>query len=341
MPISAVLMNDTSVENHHGCRRVMTLLERHLRDRGISVVARSSVRHKWYRDRRFLNALKRCNLVVINGEGTLHHGRRGAKRLLEVVDHPACLDKKVVLLNALYQDNPSEWARYLDKIDLIAVRDQRSSEEIFHQTGREVLTVPDLSLSVSVAPANTVREWLLFGDSVLDPVTARLKEVARREPNGLFMPTATTPFPARLNYPEPLRSLHDGWNAMSRSLFNLAHARQKISPFEHEYLETLQASRLHITGRFHAVCFSLLTATPFIALRSNSWKIEALLAEAGLKRNRLIEMSQLEDVVQNADAHAFSTEENASVDRYLSDAIQRSEALFDQVAAIAGSGATR
>lgn len=341
MPVSAALMNDTSVENHHGCRRVMRLLEGHLRDRDIIVIARSPIRHKWHRDRQFLSALRQCDVVVINGEGTLHHGRRAAKRLLEIVDHPACLNKKIFLLNALYQDNPPDWARYLDKIDLIAVRDQRSAEEIFHQTGREVLTTPDLSLSASVVAVNKTRERLLIGDSVLKPVTARLKELARREPNGLFVPTATTPLPARPNYPEPLRSLYDGWNALNRGLFNLAHSWQRISPIEQDYIDILQASRLHITGRFHAVCFSLLTATPFVALRSNSWKIEALLAEAGLKQDRLIEVSQLEDVVQDADAHAFSTEEIASVDRYLRDAIQRSEALFDHVAAIAGSGATR
>lgn len=43
-------------------------------------------------------------------------------------------------------------------------------------------------------------------------------------------------------------------------------------------LSTIGQSRLVVTGRFHMVCACLLTKTPFVALKSNSHKIEGMAA---------------------------------------------------------------
>ncbi len=57
---------------------------------------------------------------------------------------------------------------------------------------------------------------------------------------------------------------------------------QMMAPDADTYLSTLMGCASHITGRYHAVCFSIATATPFRALSSNSHKIEALLDDVGL-----------------------------------------------------------
>ena len=106
MSLNAVILNDTRGDNHFGCFRVMRMIEANLAVRGINVIANSIVRTDWEKNRSFLEAMAKSDLVVINGEGTLHHGSRHGERLLKVVDHPARAGKPVVLVNALYQDNP-------------------------------------------------------------------------------------------------------------------------------------------------------------------------------------------------------------------------------------------
>ena len=95
---NAVILNDTRGDSHFGCFRVMRLIEENLAGRGIRVLARSGVRNDWENDRPFLDAMAKSDLIVINGEGTLHHGAKAGARLLRVVDHPVRGDKPVALI---------------------------------------------------------------------------------------------------------------------------------------------------------------------------------------------------------------------------------------------------
>jgi polysaccharide pyruvyl transferase WcaK-like protein len=52
-----------------------------------------------------------------------------------------------------------------------------------------------------------------------------------------------------------------------------------------ELIAQIASARAICTGRYHALCFALQQNTPFIAVPSNSGKIEALLMDVGLPRN--------------------------------------------------------
>ena len=127
MSLTAVLMNDTRGHAHFGCQRVMRVIESNLESRGITVIARSLVRNDWEADRAFLDAASKCDVIVINGEGTLHHGASHGEKLLRIAAHPVRAGKPVALINAIYQENPEHWRRYLDGIDLISPRDSWSA----------------------------------------------------------------------------------------------------------------------------------------------------------------------------------------------------------------------
>src|SRR3546814_8288014 len=122
----------------------MRRIEENLRCRGISITAVSPVRHDWEGDASVLKAMAACDIIVINGEGTLHHGAPHGEILLKVVDHPVRTTKPVVLINALYQENPASWKRYLDKMALISTRDYWSAETISTKERCEIGFVPDL-----------------------------------------------------------------------------------------------------------------------------------------------------------------------------------------------------
>ena len=90
---------------------------------------------------------------------------------------------------------------------------------------------------------------------------------------------------------------------------------------------------LLVTGRFHAVCMAILTKTPFVAVTSNSWKIEALLADIGLDPARVQTIGALTPDLLEKD-WAFSDAENRAMEVALPEWRTAAEIMFDQIAGL-------
>jgi hypothetical protein len=327
-----VLMNDTSTRYHHGCSRVMRCLSEGLTARGMTVSYRLPARADWRRDPAFLAAAAEAQLVVVNGEGTLHDGAAGGERLLSFAQH-AGFGGKLALVNALYDRNPETWGHWLERFDLVCARDSASAGELGRVLGRAVDWVPDLSLSQADAPSTLPRSGVIVGDSVKAGQRRALAAAFRRFPEAVFVPTKTLRHPllqtrtaARLIYPVYMGD------------WRLSAPRVEMPVTEAAYLARLSSARLHITGRFHAVCLSLLTGTPFLALASTSGKIEKLLTDLGLGTGRMITAEAVSGLSQDLDTYAFTAAETASIDTALTAARSQAEGLFDRLAALAGAG---
>lgn len=318
-------MNDTAGRYHHGCTRVIRLLTAGLERHGAQIIHRVPAHTRWQDDDEFSAALEAADMIVINGEGTLHHGKPAAETLLQIATHPERKGKRLALVNALYQDNPTDWDRYLRHFDLIAARDSESAAALTQASGQHVRWLPDLSLSApaDIAPA-APRAGQLVGDSVRLSARQVLADAARRLPAATYLPTKT------------LR--HPIWrNAIAKNLLYRVYngrlfrrpARFEMARTEADYLTALTRASLHITGRFHAVCLSMLTETPFLALASNASKIERLLTDAGLPRTRMISPDDLEDPPVRMD---FRPAELDAIRAFRSLAQARAEALFADLA---------
>jgi polysaccharide pyruvyl transferase WcaK-like protein len=62
-----------------------------------------------------------------------------------------------------------------------------------------------------------------------------------------------------------------------------------------QFLKTIASNtKLVISGRFHGVCLCLKVGVPFLAVRSNTYKIEGLLEDAGFA-DRLVSIDALAD----------------------------------------------
>jgi hypothetical protein len=82
----------------------------------------------------------------------------------------------------------------------------------------------------------------------------------------------------------------------------------------------------------------LATRTPFVALSSNSRKIEALLDDVGLSRQRLISKSDLSlSLFQDTD-WSFTQTELQCIDNYLSAGEDTARNIFDLIAKMANDG---
>lgn len=289
-----VILNDTRDQPHFGCHRVMRTIERLLESRGAVVIGTALAGTRWERNPYFLNALRESDAILINGEGTLHHGHARAERLLQVVDHPLRSGKPVSIINALYQANPPEWSRYLNKMELIVARDGKSYREITGVYGGTLLKTLDLSLyEPSIATAGE-RSRISFGDSVYPQITRQLLMLSEAMEGTSFLPIMRTIKSRKAGLPLGLRKLRDAYVHIHTLAFQRLHPSVHISNDEFEFFNVVARSRAHITGRFHGACLSILADTPFLAVASNSWKIDALLDDLGLSQRRAVRPEDLE-----------------------------------------------
>jgi hypothetical protein len=331
----AVLINDTSSANHHGCRRVVATIRSSLAIRGIDIVASSPIGAAWGKDAALEAALRSAHLLVVNGEGTLHHGAPEGERLLQAVDHAAALGKPVALINTIYQDNPSDWARRAKSIALMSTRDRRSWIAA-REAGFMADYAPDLSLFDSHdTPETPSRLYVAYGDSVFRDVTQELLRAYRRaEGRKLYLPIRTAVKHASTSRPLTLSQRLDnfryGLAVRSKMFPRLDYCLPRTAD---EYMASLSMAELYITGRYHAVCFALMTRTPFRAIASNTYKIETLLEEAGLNPAR---MTTSIDVLAASPPYEwqFSPEERGNVEAFLADARREIDHLFNRVAAL-------
>jgi hypothetical protein len=330
--LRAVILNDTRGDNHFGCFRVMRQIEEHLAERGIRVIGTSLVRNDWEKDKQFLQTMSEADVILINGEGTLHNGARHGERLLKVVDHPARAATPVILINALYQDNPASWGRYLDKMALIATRDSWSAETIQHTTGRPISFVPDLSLGEGLLVDHSVRrDMLLIGDSISRETSRELLKIATSHPNARLLPITRTIKASKPHFAPPLKAMREVYVHLHAALFAMRNRNVLFNRTEDEFIADLRRGYLHVTGRFHSVCFCLFTLTPFLALESNSWKIKALLHDLGLPSNRLLTISEVQRRIMNAESYAYREEEVRAIEAGLDLCKTRTRQLFDEI----------
>ncbi|MEM6727173.1 MAG: polysaccharide pyruvyl transferase family protein [Pseudomonadota bacterium] len=326
--LKAVILNDTRGDFHHGCSRVMMVLEAGLRDVGFEIAARSLLRHQWWEDRAFLRALSGADAVIINGEGTLHHGRAAGADLLKVVEHRACT-APVFLVNALYQDNPEAWHGSMCALAGVWVRDSRSADEL-SQAGLPCDGVMlDLSLCEGALEGGDARDGIVFGDSVDKAVADRLAGLARAR-KATYLPSLS-----HLKRPKgktaAARWLRDRYIARVERQARFAQPSLVLAKTMESYAQRLGQASLHVTGRFHGACFSILTGTPFLAVGSNSWKNEALLDDVGLSTSRLCALEDLERLVE--DDWAFSKEELANMTAALARSQHAAREMFATIAA--------
>lgn len=331
----AVLLNDTSFVAHHGSRQVVATIRSSLARRGIKIVASTPAGAHWERNQAFIDGLTTADLVVINGEGTLHDGAPAGERLLRIAQHPLRSKRPIALINALWQDNPKAWHTLLKKVDLIVVRDGRSKRELARD-GIGADLCPDLSFYHDWGNHRRDRndgDRIVFGDSVYRDVSKALFTTYQNHRG----PRAYLPIRARqrhelhrtLTMTEHVDNLRHHLRAWMQSLRD---CNQLMARDAKEYVAHLARGSMHVTGRYHAVCLSIAIGMPFVAVASNSNKIEALIDDIGLDARRIAK--SVDDALDSC-VGAFSNDEKASVEQWLALARKRADEVFDSVAALA------
>lgn len=308
-PASVFLLNDTSVSGHPGCVTVMSVIRKELARCGLAVSGSWPVALDWNYGLYALPSYRKADAILVNGEGTIHHTatRRAARQLAQSARNAKMRRQvPVYLINATVEAVAPDELADLRQFDGIWVRESASRDMLQERGFSNVAVVPDLCLSAGFdAPQS--RQGIVYTDSVLPAVTAALRQRAA-EAAVRFLPM------------QPPRAL---------SYLKWAAHRASLSADAAAYYAALAGASSVITGRFHAVIFCLLSETPFLAVASNTSKIEATLRDALGSDSRVVAPERLADYTA---VPAFSADERAKLRAYVTEARERAQAMFDKIA---------
>jgi polysaccharide pyruvyl transferase WcaK-like protein len=330
---NAILVNITSLKGHHGCSLVNRRIRELAHESGINLVSFIPLDPK-FQD----HAPKVFDLVIVNGEGTLHHDTKGSRLIGQVAAWANKLDKPSALINTVCESIPQETAQQLRLFSQVYARDAKSLGE-FNRLGIQAALVPDLTLSWNPGPVMPSGKRLYITDSTVRQFNQELHRLAKSIPDARFLPLIAGPEWCQC-------SLSD--NIKNRLLFNVKQALAYLAPPSlwrdryrcaipefTDFVQTLLSdASLLIAGRFHSVCLAMDLEIPFLAIRSNTWKVESLLEEAGLV-SRLVEPSCLHTIASRPlNEFAYTPEELQNIRRYRSIAQQKSREMFMAIANI-------
>lgn len=215
------------------------------------------------------------DLVVVNGEGTIHHNSVRALALLALAKTAIEAGKKVVLLNATVQAMTASLIKDIfPKFAFIHARDARTRDYL-QAFGLEAYLAPDLAF--------------LALDTVLDPLIRLLDAKAYALVTGGVAVTRAA-----------IESMFDAVQENGLRPVYLAIGDGGETDLASEVCQARNAPLVHgvdigvkrmsgflkqfpvaISGRHHINIFLMRAGVPFISLPSNTWKIEETLKMVG------------------------------------------------------------
>ncbi len=296
------LFNDTSRAGHYGCELVMREIERYLSLFGCTVVWRHYVGEDW---REEAHALENsgADLVVVNGEGTIHHSATWHRAHTLSMVGPYARDVLMVpsfLINATIHEISEATAVNIRAFDFVYVRDSSSKKEL-ERFAIVSQIVPDITLAAPATRSHKLRNGYCYAGSVLPDVENRIFDRGHQDRMKLL--------------------------CVQRDRYMDDNPPKDVESFT----QSVSMHESMLTGRFHAVTICLLTRTPFVALESNTPKISALLKDIFGKPRRIIQPHEL----QSIDLAKFSVwrlKERVKIDLYLFKTRRRAYAMFHTIA---------
>lgn len=286
--IRIALFNDTGAYPHVGCRGVSSGHDRMLARLAVSVAYRSfhgewtelaksdrTTAQSAFRGSPLVAHLDGIDAVVVNGEGTIHH--RGGLHLLAILRGAQSMGIPTYLVNAVFQESEHDLDT-LRQLRDFTVRDEASSRYLTS------LDIPHRVVFDSILEA-------AFVDDPLQDLQGKVVVTDWHEARNADVGVALTQLLASLGDDAVYYPLED---------------EERADAWRHAVAD-LRTARLVVTGRHHGVCLAALAGVPFVALPSNTWKVEGLLASLPGELKICTRLEELPDACRRAlgDAETF------------------------------------
>lgn len=186
------------------------------------------------------------DLLVVNGEGSMHHSSGGFVKKMNQIEGALERNKRVMLINTVWQDNPQQAADVLLGCEKVIVREVLSQKQLEMQ-GLKVKVCIDQSYHATIdesAPFVDFKGGIVFTDFWSKEFESFVKLTSKWANKFHFMDMQGV-----------------SWSSMVKSL---------------------RTASLLVTGRHHAVYAACKAEIPFSALKGNTHKIEGLIETSGV-----------------------------------------------------------
>lgn len=312
----AVILNNTAalhMHRHFGPNHVISTICSGLKENGVQPVGWAN---GWQGLARLLSRLQRVpDIVVLNGEGTLHHDNERAVSLLAMANTLKQLGARAVLINSVWEANTNLSNSLLKCFDVISVRESHSLRQI-SKIRPDAVGVPDLGfVSFPTKPEKKPahNNWGIIDAAIPQSATALLD----------FAHANTMEYFVMEERPR---------------IFRRHFKAQKLPEKQPVVLRELdlQAHPFWITGRFHGALALMAAQIPFAALHTNTYKMAGMLEDAGLSKAllpqgwfQLPENGKMELI--NQVHKSWDKTMKQKISSYREHAISRSTELFKQI----------
>lgn len=283
-PTPAVLvLGDTRGLLHHGCELVVEGLLQLIQEAGATKVDvvpglqgktdRADVRH--------------AELVVLNGEGMLHHDRPVVEEALALAEDRRRRGLRTKLVNFSWFHNRQSSTQRLVAFEGLAPRDG-STAATLREAGHSFFLMTDVAAHQTLRMVHPPEQrcGIVVGDSTQPSVARALRELAQHRcwslAPVLIPPGERSGRKAR----KIARRLQASRLVGSWILSDRYRGHRDGDAKTVDHLQKLGKAEGVVTGRFHQVCMALALGTPFLAVGSNTAKIEALCGDVGLDPTR-------------------------------------------------------
>ncbi len=251
--VTLFLANDTSAVPHAGCKAVMRSLIAAIEGAGLTIVGRHVTGTREIDEAAFAAA----EIVLVNGEGTIHHSGPRALYLLHLIRRAKRRGKRVLLVNALFQQYDAPAEDMLSGLALLTVREPRSAA-FARRFGGEPLTLLDSAADPAFLAGGTAQP-LMAG-----------RVIGGTHRHGL---------------------IPDLFDRLEGPKLTLRHL-----PFE-DIVATLRQAEVYLTAQHHGVYAAALAGCPFVTSPSNSHKIESFVDWTGLPIPIVLRKNELEAAI--------------------------------------------
>jgi Polysaccharide pyruvyl transferase len=333
-----LLLGDTRSVGHHGSSSVVKVIMEQLGHRGVDVS--SSISH--LRALSDPSTLRRGCIqgIVINAEGALHGRSKHAMQFSKVAASAIRAGVPCFIINAVLDGCDREVIANLRRVTKLYCRESRSKIQA------DLLEIPaelcpDLTFALKL-PNDlhwTPGPRIIVTDSTVSDTNQLLHAFAVRNAYS-FLPLRGAP---QITSFADMRSISRAIKFTIRSRggrlfkgnFHADRYGCAVSTPEHFLNEIARGTRLIVSGRFHGICLCLKVGVPFLAVCSNTHKVEGLLEDAGID-GRLIDIRSLSkngtSIAELDTAGAWSAADEDARRRYVDFAQDAIKTCFDTIA---------
>lgn len=331
------VFNDTSGNKHYGCAAVSYTLNNKLNKYNLSVAKYWPCALDWRSCiDQVVEALSGVNAIIVNGEGTIHDSKSRPRVAYCTEIANLAKDRLKIpayLINASVNNLDDRAFDNIRNFKDVYVR-ETSSKSYLESHGISSTFVPDLSFgSLPDYVPYPERDGILLTDSVFPDISQSLRNLSN-DMGHQFLSMSYRNTRSKNLFSRVYKKIISKFSKNRSTPAGFYSCPRSV--FEHyQWLQMLLEKSFIVTGRFHTVTLCILTETPFVAVPSNTSKIESLLLDVYGNTSRLMDPNSLNETSLNdifrSSLTCFSSYEIDLMRSYKNKALSSIDKMFHEV----------